>query len=139
MPKGGLPGIPTCHPDRRHKGHGLCHPCYKKWRYPADGSAYRRRATAWYTNVGRLRKYGIGQGEIQELFDMQGGVCAICGHSEKIDRALHVDHDHATNEVRGLLCNACNTGLGLFRDSPALLEAAMDYLACHNYLKGKAS
>lgn len=50
--------------------------------------------------------------------------CVICGAEEK----LVVDHDHKINEVRGLLCNHCNRGLGHFRDNPELLEFATQYL-----------
>jgi Recombination endonuclease VII len=46
-----------------------------------------------------------------ELFEAQGGVCAICGKPPG-ERALHVDHDHETGQVRGLLCYSCNTKLG---------------------------
>lgn len=50
--------------------------------------------------------------------------CVICGASGK----LVVDHDHATGEIRGMLCNHCNRGLGHFRDDPQLLEFARMYL-----------
>jgi hypothetical protein len=51
--------------------------------------------------------------------------CEIC--SEKADLVL--DHCHATNTLRGVLCNACNSGLGNFRDNPTLMVSAMGYLA----------
>lgn len=77
----------------------------------------------------RRRKYGITPDELQALSDRQGGRCAVCGTDEAGGRGvLHVDHDHATGRVRGLLCHRCNTGLGLFRDDPVSLQAAIKYL-----------
>ncbi len=58
------------------------------------------------------------------LLALQGGVCAICSKN----RPLGVDHCHLFNEVRGLLCNKCNLGLGMFDDDPDRLRAAADYL-----------
>ena len=71
--------------------------------------------------------YGLSEVEYRELLRAQDGRCAICRGVEK-DRCFSVDHDHATLKIRGLLCNACNPGLGLFQDSPELLRAAADYL-----------
>lgn len=65
--------------------------------------------------------------EYDRRLNEQGGGCAICGVFPA-ERALAVDHDHNTGEVRGLLCFSCNTALGAFHDSVALLEAAIDYL-----------
>ena len=72
--------------------------------------------------------------EFQALHDAQGGVCAICGQppsvvirGESIAR-LSVDHDHVTGRIRGLLCTSCNRLLGLARDDPDRLAAAIEYL-----------
>jgi len=60
-----------------------------------------------------------------KLSDAQDGCCAICGQDDSL---LYVDHDHATQEVRGLLCFHCNTALGHFEDSTANLANAITYL-----------
>ena len=77
-----------------------------------------------------LRKtYGLTVEQYMAMAEAQGHVCKICGKPET-DKygALHVDHDHQTSTVRGLLCGQCNTALGKFRDDPALLRAAIAYL-----------
>lgn len=56
----------------------------------------------------------------------QNYACAICG--ESIRGRAHVDHNHKTDEVRGLLCFLCNAGLGMFKDNIRLLAAAIVYL-----------
>lgn len=62
-----------------------------------------------------------------ELLARQGGGCRICGKRPgKI--SLHVDHDHETGEIRGLLCVGCNNALGQFHDDPALIQRAIEYL-----------
>lgn len=75
------------------------------------------------------RKYGITLEQYEIMLVDQGGVCAICGgpHVGTGD-AYHVDHDHQTGGVRGLLCGTCNTGLGQFKDSSAVMEKAISYL-----------
>jgi len=57
----------------------------------------------------------------------QGYKCAIC--KEPIGEEAHVDHDHATEKVRGLLCSRCNVGMGGFNDDPELLRVAARYLS----------
>lgn len=73
----------------------------------------------------RLRRHRLSWGRYYEMLAIQGGVCKIC--LDPFD-AEHIDHDHSTGAVRGILCRRCNVGLGLFRDNPALLVAAAKYL-----------
>jgi hypothetical protein len=78
------------------------------------------------------QRYSITAVELLRLADFQQNCCAICQRTLLVDEGkrspLNVDHDHATRQVRGLLCNTCNTGLGLFQDDPGLLCRALTYL-----------
>ena len=65
--------------------------------------------------------------EYNAMLERQGGVCAICKEKPKAGR-LAVDHIHGSRKVRGLLCSLCNSGLGLFKDDPDRLAAAIQYL-----------
>ena len=76
---------------------------------------------------------GIGKDEYCQLLEEQGYKCAICGHPhiEEKGSRLHVDHNHATGKIRGLLCKHCNLGLGHFKDNRFLLNLAYTYLEKH--------
>lgn len=74
-----------------------------------------------------LASYRIGLHAYQLMYADQEGRCAIC-RAEKDPTRLVIDHNHKTGKIRGLLCGACNTGIGLLKDSPDVLEAAMQYL-----------
>ena len=78
------------------------------------------------------KAYSITPEEYDEMCRMQSSCCAICGtHQKDLKFILCVDHDHNTNDIRGLLCQSCNTGLGCFKDNTELLENAI------NYVKGR--
>ncbi len=61
------------------------------------------------------------------MSEAQNGLCAMCRDGP----AAHVDHDHVSGQVRGLLCFNCNAGLGLFKDRTVVLAAAITYLRNH--------
>lgn len=66
--------------------------------------------------------------EIYELIlEDQNGVCAICSNPPNGKR-LCVDHNHDTDEIRGLLCDKCNQAIGLFRDNPEYMILAAEYI-----------
>jgi hypothetical protein len=81
----------------------------------------------------------------EQMLAAQGGVCAICKRPERHTdntgtgrlRNLNVDHDHTTNEVRGLLCSACNQAIGLLEDNLDYVMNAGIYLEA--YMKKKAA
>lgn len=94
---------------------------------------------AHYIKQRKWRSFGVDADRYQEMLREQSGVCAICKQPERSpDKAsgktkdLAVDHDHTTGAVRALLCSNCNRGLGLFNDSPEMLDAAKAYLARHS-------
>lgn len=75
-----------------------------------------------------LRRYGITAAEVDRLRELQRYRCAICGrHEDQLPRGLFVDHDHVSGLVRALLCQSCNSGIGLFDDCPETLRAAIRY------------
>ena len=73
-------------------------------------------------------RYGITLQDYESILGEQGGGCAICDTMPTV-RRLHIDHDHTTGEVRGLLCGHCNQLLGLAGDSLEVLCEASIYLS----------
>jgi hypothetical protein len=89
---------------------------HRAWRaaHPEKARAQKRR-----------QRYAINTPELDALLVAQGGRCPICA----VASPDCVDHCHKTGRVRGVLCRACNIGLGCFRDDPRRLRAAARYLA----------
>ena len=104
--------------DHRNKdGRGAkCRPCFNA------AQAYSPERQRRY----RLKHfYGLTPEEYNEILEEQGG-CKIC--QKKFDR-YHVDHDHNTGKVRGILCLSCNVAIGHFSDDIGTLQNAITYLA----------
>lgn len=74
--------------------------------------------------------YGLKEGQYEELYAAQGGVCAICQRATGKVRKLAVDHDHKTGYVRGLLCKPCNSVLAHLRDDVLTAMRIAKYLRC---------
>lgn len=73
--------------------------------------------------------YGITKEQYLEVLEKQGVACAACGYDATgSEHSLNVDHDHYTNEIRGLLCSGCNTAIGWLEDSPERAEKLAKYL-----------
>lgn len=90
-------------------------------RHPDRAREARRRSA----KAGRLRRlYGLSLEDMGALLLAHGWRCAIC----RAWTLLHVDHDHDTGRVRGLLCGSCNRAIGQLGESPSRIRAAADYL-----------
>ena len=117
----------AANPERR-RGHK------RKWN-AANKAYYAERNAAIgageRTAARRKRKFGT---DGSDLLEEQGGACAICKTDlrELPPLAVHLDHCHVSGKARGMLCQKCNQGLGLFRDNVAFLEAAATYLKERN-------
>ena len=74
------------------------------------------------------RKYGMTMEQYEAMLEAQGGGCFICGRPPRQDISLHVDHDHSTGAIRGILCFCCNNALADFQEDPMLLRKAIGYL-----------
>ena len=128
----------TCGQHKEHGARGLCKSCYGvAWgRRNPDKRRAATRAWAtrnpWRRRQDFLKSYGVSEQDIERRFLAQGGKCAICRReaygSARNTRSLHIDHDHETGLLRGLLCHSCNLALGLFLDSPELLRTAAEYV-----------
>ena len=104
----------------------------------ADGKLARRRAE-YDPQRNREQnvktKYGLTPTEYDGLFSSQQNACAICKRLDAgTKRRWHVDHNHDSKKVRGILCHNCNVGLGHMKDNVELLRAAADYLDLHEMI-----
>jgi hypothetical protein len=109
-----------CGSTLRLKAGNRCVRCLRQWRRDNEWRYYRQHGSALF------RKLGITPAEFYAMAEAQGWACKICHQIPT--SMLHVDHDHETNKIRGLLCGGCNVGLGHFGDSAERLKAAAEYL-----------
>ena len=114
---------------------------FNKW---IKGHCFRTNADGWVAGVFSpkesarweyvRRTYGVTRATYERMLAEQGGCCAICFAASPgvgrggAPRGWCIDHDHATNKIRGLLCAACNAAIGLLQDDPSVLLSAADYL-----------
>ena len=97
-----------------------------EWKAKARENGWSRSDNNHYLGY----KYGITLDEYEEMLAGQNGVCASCG-TPPSGRKLSVDHDHETGVIRGLLCQPCNTALGLLKESPDRIASLLAYAFSH--------
>ena len=100
------------HPESRRQ-------IIQNWKSRTDIPKHNRK-------IWNKRVYNLTPEDTERLSKSQKGVCAVCG--EGLTSKYHIDHDHITGKIRGLLCRSCNLGLGFFQDSVPKLMAAIQYL-----------
>lgn len=106
------------------KDNGICANCQRV--QAAFGKVLCGDCQKVLTAQARKRKYGVTHERFLEMLDAQDRRCAICDVA--IGHGAHIDHDHTTKQVRGLLCGHCNRGIGTFRDSSDVVMKAAAYL-----------
>jgi len=114
--------------------HSYCIKCHKQWnynKYKKDKKKVLASNKRWAdANPDKVRDiqlrytYNITLEDYDKMFEEQKGICKICG-GEPGNKSFHVDHNHNTGKIRGLLCNSCNTKLGWYEKQK---ENIVDYL-----------
>lgn len=105
----------------------------RKW-YKKRGNKFlhlnRDSLTKYRKKIIALKsRYGIDQNDYEGLLIDQNFCCAICGIKEKdTNKGLYLDHDHETDEIRGLLCNPCNLAIGLIKHNIENSKKMTQYL-----------
>lgn len=107
------------------RGRRQCKACrleLKRERYDPERQKSVNDRASWKV---RAQRYGSSEEQLRSMWEAQGERCKICG---RVVGKPHVDHDHETGRIRGLLCATCNRVLGMMQDDPELLESAARYL-----------
>lgn len=136
--------VPVKNPNRGynrvvngHKKCGICRETKPVQDYHKQGTSITSYCRWCYrTTVSLKSKYGLTKEGYENLLALQGGCCQICRVPEQSNRRLSVDHDHSCcpgrttcgNCIRGLLCDTCNSAIGLLKDDLAIVKSAVTYL-----------
>lgn len=115
----------------------VCSRKYSRKHKPKSKNTKNRNSPKVSRRHALLSKYGLTLEAFDELLESQLFCCAICKTTNwGQHNRPHVDHDHATGKVRGLLCLRCNVGIGMLNDDPSLLSIAITYLSHHTDWRG---
>ena len=113
---------PACSRERRRASQRTRDAKY----YALHPERYSGKTRRWRL----LKAYGLTPADYDRMLAEQDGRCLLCKaeESDSYGRRFYIDHDHLNGVVRGLLCGACNMGIGQLKDDPALMRAAAAYV-----------
>ena len=103
----------------------------KAWKSQNTGRIKKKHTRDYLSSRNYMLKlrYGISLDQYEEIRESQNYLCGICTKdSREMTYHMHVDHNHETGKVRGLLCAPCNVFLGVIKDCPEKLERAKNWL-----------
>ncbi len=101
----------------------------KKSEYAARNRQFRIDNPDYERSRHRLYTHGVTDQQFTELLTRQEYRCAIC--KKPVDKSAHLDHNHETGKIRGVLCSNCNRGIGHMQECPSILSSAIQYLEAH--------
>lgn len=128
---------PKGHRSLRYTKYGQCLDCLKlskiEYRNSEKGKQVEAEGGIRYRKENRAKiiaaVYGLSEGDVIAAKWSQNFLCKICEKPLSEGRETHIDHCHTTNKFRGILCHACNVGLGHFKDDIEILQKAIEYLS----------
>lgn len=125
--------------SEKHLLKSNCNKClyeaHKEWLSENPDKIKEYRYKDPWTLAKRCKRRGITPEELITAFESQNKSCPICLEYISLKDSA-IDHNHITNEFRGLLCKQCNRALGMFKDDPEILERAMVYLKINGHYGG---
>jgi hypothetical protein len=120
-----IPSLFRVHKTRASGKEAYCRECSN--RYQREWSN-----TPEHKEKARTRqRRGFTQVQADSLLAVQGGICPICATKDPGKNGWHMDHNHVTGVVRGMLCSNCNRGIGHLKDSAVFLRKAAEYIERH--------
>ena len=122
---------PRCGEVNDLTSNGYCRPCHNEYsREWVERNKERAKFNRWRN---WLRRYGLTPEQYEAMLAAQGGGCAVCAVDvcDASGKRLHIDHDHETDRVRGLLCSRCNLVMGRTAADLEVLQRAVEYLGKH--------
>lgn len=111
------------------KYRSYCNPCRVVYN-SANDKNHSERIVLSRRKIKLKSRYNITPEDYKSQLSLQLGQCSLCSIDlSKLNRKnIHLDHNHTTGKLRGILCSTCNSGLGMFKDKPDILRRALDYI-----------